>query len=205
MYAVIRTGGKQARVQEGDVIDVERLRGGEEVSFQALLIVGDDGTVVSDKDALAKATVEGKVTGEHRGRKVEVFHFRNKSGYRKTQGHRQTYSQVEITKIDAPGVAKSAPAKKAPAQKPPAKTPAAKQPAAKSTAAKGAQKPAAAATAKASAAKKTTAAKTPTAKKATTASKTGAKAKRTTAAKSAAKKAGAAKSSGKKSPRKKDE
>lgn len=130
MYAVIKAGGKQARVREGDVIEVERIRGGEEVAFVPVLIVDDDGVMMSDKDDLSKATVTGKVLGEHRGRKVDVFRYRNKTGYRKSQGHRQTYASVEITKIDGPGLKKSdkPAAKKAPAKKAPAKESAATKP-----------------------------------------------------------------------------
>lgn len=116
MYAVIKTGGRQAKVREGDVLDVERLRAEGEVEFDAVLVVGDDGSVISDRDQLAKSAVKARVLGESRGKKVDVFHYRNKSGYRKSAGHRQTYTTVEITEISAPG-AKKATAKKAPAKK----------------------------------------------------------------------------------------
>ncbi|MBT8166109.1 MAG: 50S ribosomal protein L21 [Acidimicrobiia bacterium] len=129
MYAVIKTGGRQAKVQEGDVLQVERMRAAGDVTFESILISGDDGTVITDRDALAKMPVKGKVLGEIRGKKVDVFHYRNKSGYRKSAGHRQTYTTVEITEI--PGAPKKkAAAKKA--DKPKAeKKPAAKKPAAK--------------------------------------------------------------------------
>ncbi len=138
MYAVIKTGGRQAKVQEGDVLQVERMRVSGDVSFEAVLIAADDGTVITDRAALAKMAVKGKVLGEVRGKKVDVFHFRNKSGYRKSAGHRQTYTSVEITEIPGaakkPAAKKPAVAKKPAAAKPTAAKPAAaKKPAAKKT------------------------------------------------------------------------
>ena len=82
-----------------------------------MLIAGDDGKIITDRDRLAKMMVKGKVLGEVRGKKVDVFHYRNKSGYRKSAGHRQTYTNVEITKI--PKSARKAAPKKA-AEKAPA-------------------------------------------------------------------------------------
>jgi len=121
MYAIIRTGGKQAKVQEGDVIDVERLRGEDEVTFTPLLVVGDDGTVVSARDELKKAKVTAKIVGGASGPKVDIFKYKAKTGYRRRQGHRQKYTTIEVTKIEAPGVkgaakpaAKAAPKKAAP-------------------------------------------------------------------------------------------
>jgi len=110
MYAVIKTGGRQAKVQEGDVLQVERLRATDEVEFEPVLIASDDGKIITDRDRLAKMAVKAKVVGEVRGKKVDVFHYRNKSGYRKSAGHRQTYTTVEITKI--PKTARKAAAKK---------------------------------------------------------------------------------------------
>lgn len=102
MYAIIRAGGKQSKVREGDVIDVERLRlAGDTVTFTPLLVVGDDGTVISDRGALEAATVTAEVLGEHRGDKVEVFKYKPKTGYRRRQGHRQTYTTLRVTSIAA--------------------------------------------------------------------------------------------------------
>ena len=110
MYAIIRAGGKQAKVREGDVIDVERIKeAGDEISFTPLLLVADDGTVVSDRAALLKASVSAKVVGESRGEKIDIFKYKNKSGYRRREGHRQTYTRLEVTKIKGP---KKAAAKK---------------------------------------------------------------------------------------------
>ena len=99
MYAIIRAGGKQSKVSEGDVLDVERLKETGEVTFTPLLIVKDDGTVISDAKKLEKAKVTVEVVGEHRGDKVEVFKYKNKSGYRRRAGHRQTYTTVKVKKI----------------------------------------------------------------------------------------------------------
>ena len=142
MYAVIKTGGRQAKVREGDVLDVQRLRSDGEVTFEAILVVGDDGSILSGRDDLAKASVKAQVIGENRGKKVDVFHYRNKSGYRKSAGHRQTYTRVEITEISAPGL--KAPAKKKPATKPTAEKEAAAKPAPKKAPAKAPAKKAAA-------------------------------------------------------------
>lgn len=107
MYAVIRAGGKQAKVQTGDVIDIERVKTDDEkLSFEPLLVVDDDGNAVSDRDVLAKAAVTAKVLGESAGDKIDIFKYKNKTGYRRRQGHRQKYTRIEITGIDLPGAAK---------------------------------------------------------------------------------------------------
>jgi large subunit ribosomal protein L21 len=165
MYAIIRAGGKQAKVQSGDVIEIERVKGDpEEMSFSPLLIVDDKGNAVSDRDLLAKASVTAKVLGESQGPKIDIFKYKNKTGYRRRQGHRQKYTQVEITDIKLPGAkAKSSSPKKAAAKPTEAKPAAAKTTAAKSTTAKTATTKAAAAkaaTTKAGAAKTTKQAKT---------------------------------------------
>lgn len=110
MYAIIRTGGKQAKVHEGDVIDVERLSGsdGGTVSFTPLLVVGDDGKVVSGRDRLKNAKVTAKVIGATAGDKVDIFKYKAKTGYRRRGGHRQKYTSIEILKIDLPAGKKQA-------------------------------------------------------------------------------------------------
>lgn len=109
MYAIIRAGGKQAKVREGDVIDVERVKNAtDEITYRPLLIVSDDGTVISDAAALEKSSVTAKLLGETRGEKLEVFKYKAKTGYRRRGGHRQTYSRIQVTKIDAPGKKKAA-------------------------------------------------------------------------------------------------
>ncbi len=104
MYAIIRAGGKQAKVQSGDVIEIERVKGeSDKMSFAPLLVVDDDGNAVSDRDVLAKATVTAKILGESQGPKIDIFKYKNKTGYRRRQGHRQKYTQIEITEIKLPG------------------------------------------------------------------------------------------------------
>jgi large subunit ribosomal protein L21 len=135
MYAIIRAGGKQAKVQSGDVIEIERVKGdSEKLTFAPLLVVDDEGNAVSDRDTLAKATVSAKVLGESVGPKIDIFKYKNKTGYRRRQGHRQKYTQIEITEIKLPGSKAKTPTKKEPAKKAgEAKAPSAKAPAAKTT------------------------------------------------------------------------
>lgn len=110
MYAIIRTGGKQAKVEEGDVIDVERLGSpGDELSFTPLLVVNDKGTVFSGRNELKSAKVTAKVVGDGSGEKIDIFKYKAKTGYRRRGGHRQKFTTIEITKIQAPsGTKKSA-------------------------------------------------------------------------------------------------
>ena len=113
MYAIIRAGGKQAKVREGDVLDVERIKSTEdEITYRPLLVVGEDGKVISDPGALDKAKVVATIRGENRGEKIEVFKYKNKSGYRRSAGHRQTYSRIQVTKIEPSGGKKKTTAQK---------------------------------------------------------------------------------------------
>jgi large subunit ribosomal protein L21 len=111
MYAVIKAGGKQHKVQPGDVIEVELVHGGQDgaISFTPLLVVDDDGKTHYGKD-LGKAQVKGKLVGQEKGDKVKVFKYRPKTGYSRRQGHRQMYTLVEIQEVV---MGKRAPAKKA--------------------------------------------------------------------------------------------
>ncbi len=116
MYAIIRAGGKQAKVHEGDVLDVERIKGADEVTFTPLLIVNDDGSVISDRKVLDKATVTAEIVGESAGPKIDIFKYKNKTGYRRRQGHRQKYTTIKVTKIKAAGTKKKAKADTAKAE-----------------------------------------------------------------------------------------
>ena len=100
MYAVIKTGGKQMKVQVGETVYVEKLdvADGEVVSFDALLIAGDDDVVRVGTPVLSEK-VEGKVVRQVKGAKVIAFRYKAKKNVRKKQGHRQPYTQVEITAI----------------------------------------------------------------------------------------------------------
>jgi len=101
MYAVIKTGGKQYRVQEGDILRVEKLdtEAGNKVTFDDVLMVGEGESIKAGADT-AKATVTGVVTESGRGQKIVVFKKRRRKNYRLTQGHRQGYSSVRIEKIN---------------------------------------------------------------------------------------------------------
>ena len=118
MYAIIETGGKQYRVQNGDQIAVEKLNveAGEAVVFDKVLVVGEGAEAKVGAPYVAGTTVEGKVVENGKGKKVIIFKYKAKKDYRKKQGHRQPYTLVEITAID--GVkAEAAPADEA-AKKP---------------------------------------------------------------------------------------
>lgn len=99
MYAIVRAGGHQEKVSVGDEIDVNRLRESEgaTVSLPAVLIV--DGSDVSG--ATADASVTAEVVGHSRGPKIRILKFKNKTGYRRRQGHRQDLTRLRVTSIDA--------------------------------------------------------------------------------------------------------
>jgi large subunit ribosomal protein L21 len=97
MYAVIRSGGKQYRVEEGQTLEVERLQG-EEVALETVLVVDGD-TVLATPDQLKAAKVSARVVGEAKGPKIDGFVYKNKTNQRKRWGHRQKYSTIEITAI----------------------------------------------------------------------------------------------------------
>ena len=100
MDAVIKTGGKQYRVSEGQRLDVERLGPVDStVELTPVLLVEGD-TVIAAPDDLAKATVTAKVVGEAKGPKITGFTYKNKSNQRRRWGHRQGFSTVEITGIE---------------------------------------------------------------------------------------------------------
>jgi len=155
MYAVVKVGGKQYRVEEGDSLLVDRLSEdeGAKVALEPLLLTGDK-DVVFERPDLEKVKVEAVVTGHERGKKLHVLKFKPKKGYRRRQGHRSELTRIEIKEIkklsrrpakkaEAPAGEKKTPAaakqKPAAAEKPkPAaeKKPAAKKPAAKKAPAK---------------------------------------------------------------------
>ena len=117
MYAIIRAGGKQAKVHEGDVLDVERIKGSDKVSYTPLLIVADDGSVISDAGVLGKSSVSAEIVGESAGPKIDIFKYKNKTGYRRRQGHRQKYTTIKVTAIKTAGGSKKKAAKAEEAQK----------------------------------------------------------------------------------------
>ena len=102
MYAIVRSGGTQQKVAVGDVIEIDKVTTGvgESVSLPVLLLV-DGESVTADADALAKASVTAEVVGPTKGPKITILKYKNKTGYRKRQGHRQKYTQVKVTDISA--------------------------------------------------------------------------------------------------------
>jgi large subunit ribosomal protein L21 len=100
MYAIIKTGGKQYRVEQGQTLLVERLPEdqGSSVALEPLLFCSDD--TVFDSDGLAKVKVTGTVVEHIRGPKLRVFKHKPKRGYKKRTGHRQELTRLEITKIE---------------------------------------------------------------------------------------------------------
>lgn len=103
MYAVIETGGKQYKVSEGDVIFVEKLgiEEGEAVTFDKVLIIGNDENVTIGAPTVEGATVEAKVVKNGKAKKIYVFKMKRKKNYRRKKGHRQPFTKVEISKINA--------------------------------------------------------------------------------------------------------
>lgn len=102
-HAIIVTGGKQYRVAEGDVIFVEKLdvEAGETVKFDRVLAVIDEDKAVFGTPVVENAVVSGNVVKNGKSKKIRVYKMKPKKGYLRTQGHRQPYTKVEITKIEA--------------------------------------------------------------------------------------------------------
>jgi large subunit ribosomal protein L21 len=100
VYAIVRCGGKQSRASVDDVLTVDKLAGqvGSTVTLPAVLIV-DDGKVISDSAELGTYEVTAEIIGPATGPKINMIHYKNKTGYRRRQGHRQKYTQVKITGI----------------------------------------------------------------------------------------------------------
>lgn len=103
MHAIIETGGKQYKVAEGDILFIEKLpvEAGDAVVFDTVLAVLDGDNTTIGTPTLAGATVEASVVKNGRGKKIMIFKYNAKKGYRKRQGHRQPYTKVEIGKIKA--------------------------------------------------------------------------------------------------------
>jgi large subunit ribosomal protein L21 len=100
MYAVIKTGGKQYRVTEGQKLRVEKLTGnaGDKVTFNEVLMLGGDKLTIG-QPMVKGARVEAEILGQDRGPKIVIFKFRRRKNYRRKQGHRQPYTQLKITGI----------------------------------------------------------------------------------------------------------
>ena len=101
-FAIIKTGGKQYKVAEGDVLEVEKLdHDGKEIVFEDVLLVSGDKDVKIGKPNVDGAKVTAKVIEDGKGKKKMVLRYKAKTRYKKKKGHRQPYTQVQITKIDA--------------------------------------------------------------------------------------------------------
>ena len=103
MYAIIKTGGKQYKVAEGDEIFVEKLDGaeGDEVTFGEVLVVVDGDKTTVGRPMVEGAKVVGKIAAQGKAKKILVFKYKAKSNYRRRQGHRQPFTKVSIEKIEA--------------------------------------------------------------------------------------------------------
>lgn len=102
MYAVIKTGGKQYKVAEGDLLKIEKLDGavGDSVEFEEVLLVGGDDVKVGTP-LVAKAKVKAQIVEQGKDKKVRVFHMKRRKTQRKMNGHRQPITRVKITGIEA--------------------------------------------------------------------------------------------------------
>ncbi|KGM10402.1 50S ribosomal protein L21 [Cellulomonas bogoriensis 69B4 = DSM 16987] len=100
VYAIVKTGGRQEKVSVGDVVVVDRLAGdaGSTVQLPALLLV-DGEKVTSDAEALAKVTVTAEIVRAEKGPKIDILKYKNKTGYRVRQGHRQKLTRLKVTGI----------------------------------------------------------------------------------------------------------
>lgn len=114
MYAVIETGGKQYRVQEGDVLNVEKLNAeaGEKIEFTKVLALSDDNGLTVGKPYIENAKVEAEVVANGKAQKVIIFKHKSKKDYRKKQGHRQPFTTVEIKSLGGTEEKKAEPEKK---------------------------------------------------------------------------------------------
>ena len=101
MYAVIATGGKQYRVTEGETLKVEKLAGdeGSEIELDQVLMVADGDNIEVGTPVLAKGKVTATIKAHGRGKKVEIVKFRRRKHHKKSQGHRQSFTEIEITGI----------------------------------------------------------------------------------------------------------
>jgi large subunit ribosomal protein L21 len=142
MYAIVKTGGKQYRVERGQTLLVERLAAdeGSNVALEPILYRSDD--AVFDAAGLKKVKVTARIVAHERGEKLRVFKFKPKRGYKRRTGHRQELTRIEVTDISMGAAAKGAAAKS------PAKPVAAKSASAESTAKAAPDKPAAKASVK---------------------------------------------------------
>ncbi len=102
MYAIVRSGGRQHKVAVGDILEIDKVeaKAGDSVSLTPLLLV-DGESITTDAKKLGKASVTAEVIAETKGPKIRILKYKNKTGYKKRQGHRQRYTQVKVTGIES--------------------------------------------------------------------------------------------------------
>ena len=102
MYAIVRSGGRQHKVAVGDVLEIDRVDAavGDSVALTPLMLVDGESVTIEAKK-LAKVSVSAEVLGEIKGKKIHILKYKNKTGYKKRQGHRQRYTQVKVTGIES--------------------------------------------------------------------------------------------------------
>jgi len=101
VYAIVRSGGRQHKVAVGDIVEIDKVeaKAGDSVALTPLLLVDGD-KITTDAKKLGKASVTAEVIAETKGPKIRIIKFKNKTGYKKRQGHRQRYTQVKVTGIE---------------------------------------------------------------------------------------------------------
>ncbi|MDO5534696.1 MAG: 50S ribosomal protein L21 [Propionibacteriaceae bacterium] len=103
MYAIVRSGGRQHKVAVGDLLTVDKIvdaEVGSTVNLTPLMLVDGD-AITTEADKLAKVSVTAEVIAEHKGPKIRILKYKNKTGYKKRQGHRQRYTRVKVTGIES--------------------------------------------------------------------------------------------------------
>ena len=103
MYAIVRSGGRQHKVAVGDLLTVDKIVGaevGSTVNLTPLMLVDGD-AITTEENKLAKVSVTAEVIAEHKGPKIRILKYKNKTGYKKRQGHRQRYTRVKVTGIES--------------------------------------------------------------------------------------------------------
>jgi len=101
MYAVVKTGGKEYRISQGDLIRVEKMEGkvGDQVTMKDILMVSHEGQVQVGNPLLANAVITGEIVQQVKGKKVLIYKMKRRKNYRRTKGHRQTYTYVRVNDI----------------------------------------------------------------------------------------------------------
>ncbi|HJX60042.1 MAG TPA: 50S ribosomal protein L21 [Thermodesulfobacteriota bacterium] len=101
MYAVVKTGGKEYRISQGDLIRVEKMEGkaGDRVTMKDILMVSHEGQVQVGNPLLANAVITGEIVQQVKGKKVLIYKMKRRKNYRRTKGHRQTYTYIRVNDI----------------------------------------------------------------------------------------------------------